>query len=135
MDWIAEKQTKAADKVKAEMAKPVPTNTLDGEFTDPGEILLGCDGVFDPWEIIGCMYGSYSDGFDICAIHVLEELLAKKADRDDLASYMFREVLCKLDLCDYGTSPRVCFATPQFYATLPELIAKWKAFSTVQWGK
>lgn len=127
----------AAQKVSEVMALEMPNAT----FHHPNpiakcaedEVYIGCDGVFDPWDIFPGIYGSYSSDFDDMAIEVLQELTSRKANRDDLAARMFREMLCNLNLCEYGTSPRVCFATPQFTELLPDLIEKWKEFSRVQW--
>lgn len=55
--------------------------------------------------------------------------------RKDLAAEMFREMLCVLDLCDYGTSPRVCFPISEFQTIMPNLIERWKDFYLIQWGE
>ena len=123
----------ALDRVRAELSKPVPTARIDEEFTDPNEILLGDERSFNPWEVIDCFYGCYSNDFDDCAIEVLSELIQRQAMRDDLGARMFREILCTMDLCEYGTSPRVCFPTPEFSEILPQLLSKWEAYSKVQW--
>lgn len=87
---------------------------------------------FDPWDLFP-LYGTYSSDFDECAIDVLEELQSGKKVRADLGAEMFREILCHAELCDYGTSPRGCFATQDFKAVLPAFIEKWKEFSAVIW--
>lgn len=136
-DWIKEAQDKAAQRVSDIMDMRVPTATLASPNPVAARaddaVIIGCDGVFDPWEIVGNMYGCYSSDFDECAIDVLQELLDGRPIRDDLGARMFREILCNLDLCDYGGSPRACFATPQFRALLPKLIEQWKQFYRVQW--
>ena len=124
-DWITERNEKAASIVKAALAKPAPKSEDD----------LGTD-FFDPWEDIfehPQLYGNYSAEFDICAVDILEELLAHEFKRNDLGAYMFREILCRNSLCDYGTSPRTCFVTTEFERVLPELIAKWKDYSKAHW--
>jgi hypothetical protein len=121
MNWIYEKQSGAAKKVADELSKPFD----DGEMSS-GEF-------FDPWSIFPCFYGSYSADFDWCAIGVLEGLVDADKAVWDLPSHMFREVLCTSDLCDYGSSPRACFATSYFKALLPEFIAKWKGYYENQW--
>jgi hypothetical protein len=129
-NWIAQKQREAADKVRVELAKPVSAHEHD----------IG-DEYFDPWELFPSLYGSYSRDFDDMALLVLRNLnLAYERRWDDqdhsegLAHEMFREMLCTADLCDYGTSPRVCFATEEFGSVLPDLIAKWEAYALVHWG-
>lgn len=123
-NWIVDAQDKAADSVLSILKLP-----LDSD-------MIGVDGYFDPWAIFPSIYGSYSSEFDECAIAVLRELKDPKYDergRTDLGAYMFREMLCVLDLCDYGTSPRVCFATAPFKAIIPDLIEKWLAYYLAQW--
>ena len=111
----------AIEILKNELRKPVPTKEESV-----------CIDFFDPWEAFP-LYGSYSDDFDKCAIDVLQEIRIKKKNRDDLGAEMFREILCSADLCDYGTSPRVCFANKEFMEILDELIEKWKAYSAAWW--
>lgn len=67
------------------------------------------------------------------ALRVLENLLAGRFDDEGLAEEMFREVLCNLELCDYGTSPRVCFPTNEFRVLLPSLIKKWREYYQIIW--
>jgi hypothetical protein len=57
-----------------------------------------------------------------------------EGEPEGLAHEMFREMLCTAELCDYGTSPRVCFANEPFKALLPQLIEKWEAYSAAQWA-
>lgn len=131
MDWIAQRQADAVARVQAELAKPLPQDDQD----------VG-DDVFDPWEIFPCLYGSYSMAFDDMALLVLGNIRLAAQERWDeqnwseetLAHEMFREILCNADLCDYGASPRTCFATLAFREVLPELIDKWVAWSRVHWG-
>lgn len=88
---------------------------------------------FDPWDLFDCFYGSYSSEFDDMAIDVLEDVRDGTHRRSDLAGEMFREVLCKRGLCEYGTSPRVCFPCEPFKALLPELIARWRVYRSATW--
>lgn len=88
---------------------------------------------FDPWDIFP-VYGNYSSEFDDMAIKTLESLLAGTFDDKGLAHEMFREILCKKSLCDYGTSPRVCFPTAQFKELLPKYIDKWEEYYKLSWG-
>ena len=111
------------DDLKALLKLPVAEHKYD----------LGSDGTFDPWSLFP-LYGSYSSDFDECAIEVLEELRERFSRRDDLGAEMFREMLCVMGLCDYGTSPRVCWPTPEFSALLPAFIEKWKAYSKLHWS-
>lgn len=94
---------------------------------------IGGSEFFDPWLLFPSIYGSYDSKFDKCAIHVLDELLFNYKTRDDLGAEMIREMLCKLDLCSYGTSPRVCFPNEGFKKLLPALIEKWKAYTFLYW--
>lgn len=88
---------------------------------------------FDPWHLFPSLYGSYSSAFDDMAIEVLSDIQGGTHNRSDLASEMFREMLCTAGLCDYGTSPRVCFPTPEFAKLLPRLIARWKEYAQIMW--
>ena len=88
---------------------------------------------FDPWALFPALYGSYSSAFDNMAIDVLKDIRDRTFDRTDLAAEMFREMLCKAGFCDYGTSPRVCFATQEFKEFLPRLIERWEEYSRIQW--
>jgi hypothetical protein len=115
-------EREAAEKLAALLILPLP---------DPD--CLGEVGRFDPWSLFP-LYGAYDSEFDECALAVLRELLAGKKARDDLAAEMFREMLCNLGLCDYGTSPRVCFPTAALREQLPALIEKWEAFSALHWS-
>lgn len=114
----------AAAKVAEIFARPMPE---DRE-------VMGCEGDFDPWDIFPTLYGSYSSAFDKLAVEVLTDILHNRVNRDDLAGEMLREMLCTARLCDYGTSPRVCFPTQEFRALLPALIDKWAAYATLAWG-
>lgn len=133
MNWIIEKQDTAAEKVRAELAKPL----ADDRY------MQGGDDTFDPWALFPYLYGSYSKAFDDMALGVLRHLQFAAEDRYDaiiwqqetLAHEMFREMLCTADLCDYGSSPRVCFATEAFKDILPALIAKWQDYSAMYWAE
>jgi hypothetical protein len=122
--WCERVDREAGDRLAALLALPMP----EGEYD------IGSEGTFDPWGLFP-LYGSYSSDFDQCAIDVLCELDANEKHRTDLAAEMFREMLCNLNLCDYGTSPRVCFPTRQFRALLPTLIERWRAYSALQWAE
>lgn len=130
MNWIAEKYREAAQKVAAEMAKPMPEY-----YEDAG------DHVFDPWELFPCIYGTYSEAFDDMALVVLRNIILASEWRhdeqapEDLAHEIFREMLCTADLCEYGTSPRVCFATPDFAELLPQLVDRWDKLAAIRWRR
>lgn len=101
----------------------------------PGQQQPYSDGEhFDPWELLPCLFGSYSSAFDDLAISVLTDVRDGSFIRNDLASEMFREMLCKADLC-YGTSPRTCFPTEYFRALLPRLIERWKRYAELMWDE
>lgn len=117
-----QRQKAASAKIAEIMALPIFDEHSESES----------ESFFDPWESFP-IYGTYSSDFDECAIEVLEEIRDKRKKRDDLGAEMFREMLCRMDLCDYGTSPRVCFSTSDFEAVLPAFIEKWKAFSKAHW--
>jgi len=116
---------KAAEKVRQALAFPLPETQYD----------CGAEGFFDPWGIFPCFYGNYSGEFDQMAITTLERLRDRVFEPEDLAAQMFREYLCVHHLCDYGSSPRVCFPTSQFEPLLPDLIKKWRAYSAIHWGQ
>ena len=123
MEWILKKEKDAADTVRAILALPNP----EGDLWSNGE-------VFDPWTLFSALYGSYNGEFDELAIEVLTDLRDGTYRRCDLASEMFREMLCTSNLCSYGTSPRCCFPTGDFEQVLPELIVRWGEFARNQWG-
>jgi hypothetical protein len=90
---------------------------------------------FDPWEIFPSLYGSYDSEFDQCALDVLIGLRDGETTRTDLASDMFREMLCTAGLCDYGSSPRACFPTQEFDLHLRTLIKRWQRYALIQWAE
>ncbi len=128
--WIYERQSNAAIRVKAVLAKPLP------DYRE----MCGADTTCDPWEIFPAIYGTYSSDFGEAALTVLRNLQLAQERRydeqteEELPHHIFREMLCTADLCDYGTSPRGCFPTEDFGILLPELIKKWAAFETILWG-
>ena len=125
-------ERKAGEELAALVAKPLaPSEDMIGvinEFTDEPEY-------FDPWDIFPLLYGSYSSSFDDMALEVLTNLVKRSFSGEELAHEMFREILCNKSLCDYGTSPRVCFPTKDFEELLPEYIEKWKQYYELQWGR
>lgn len=112
----------AAERVQALLAKP-----------DAYDCYTMSDEEFDPWALFPSFLGSYSAAFDDLAIDVLERIQEPRADGETLAHEMFREMLCTANLCDYGTSPRVCFPTNNFRPLLPELIERWKRYRAMMW--
>jgi len=112
----------AAEKLQRLLDLPLPKDCDD--FSQE---------TFDPWIMFPSLYGTYCDSFDTCAIEVLTELKNGIHERDDLGSDMFREILCNVNLCEYGTSPRNCFPTSYFLPILPIFIEKWKAYSIIKW--
>ncbi len=122
-NWIMEAQADAVQKVRVELAKP----DTEEDFAHSES--------FDPWELFPSLYGIYDKAFDDCAIEVLTGLLSEPPcwDRDDFGAQMFREILCTSDLCEYGTSPRVCFPTEAFKEVLPELVARWRVYRAHIW--
>lgn len=123
MDAFRKLEIEAAEAVNALLALPMPATRYD----------IGLDEFFDPWRVFPLIYGSYSSDFDECAIATLKDIQAGLRVRQDLASDMIREMLCSLNLCGYGTSPRFPFPSPEFRPLLPTLIVRWEAFSKVQW--
>ena len=97
-----------------------------------GDEMYSDDDHFDPWNLFPCFYGSYNSEFDDLAISVLEDMRDGTWKRRDLASEMLREVLCTSGLCDYGTSPRVCFASTKFAPMLPRLIDRWTEYAELK---
>lgn len=119
------------EKLKIILDMPVPEHSND----------FARD-VFYPWKLFPFIYGIYFESFDICAIEVLNELqdrvdgnLKNFYQREDVGSDMFREMLCRLDLCENGDSPRECFPTDDFSPLIPILIEKWKKYYSVMWEK
>lgn len=101
----------------------------------PADSLYSDGECFNPWDLFPSVYGTYSSHFDDLAIDVLTDILDGEVRRDGLAEQMFREMLCKRGFCTYGTSPRTCFAEPDFYSRLPVLIERWKAYSKIHWER
>ena|ERR1039458_2593736 len=130
-NYYQKREREAGEELKKLLVKPIaPSSDLIGvidEKTNEPEY-------FDPWDIFP-IYGSYSSAFDDMALEVLENLLDSKFEGEELAHEMFREMLCKMSLCDYGTSPRVCFPTSELKGLLPELIKKWKQYYKLMWYK
>jgi hypothetical protein len=128
-NYYTKLEREAAEALKSLLNKPTaPSQDMIGvidEKTNEPEY-------FDPWDIFP-VYGNYSSEFDDMAIKTLENLLAGTFEDKGLAHEMFREILCKKNLCDYGTSPRVCFPTAQFKELLPQLIDKWKQYYKLSW--
>lgn len=125
MNYWIEMEAKAAAALDEMLAKPsIPAN---GDPYSDGEC-------FDPWDLFPCLYGSYSGAFDELALEVLRDLRDGTRNRTDLAAEMFREILCTSDLCDYGTSPRVCFPTQALKERLPRLIERWEEYEKLHWG-
>lgn len=122
MDHIRKAESEAVAALREWADLPVPMDNWE----------LGSEGVFDPWDFFG-MYGSYSSEFNDLAIGVLTDIRDRVFTDRGLAGEMFREMLCFKNLCDYGTSPRVCFATQPFREVLPMLIEKWTAYNAVMW--
>ena len=123
MNFYEAQERKAGEMVDALLAKPpIPD---DGMYSD-GEC-------FDPWDLFPCLYGSYSEAFDDMAIAVLSDIRDGTHIRTDLASEMFREMLCRTGLCDYGSSPRVCFSSGALKEKLPLLIERWREYAQIHW--
>ena len=123
MNFYEKREMEAIKRVKSLLALPAipPDNCYsDGEC-------------FEPWALFPALYGSYSSDFDDLAIAVLEDIRDMTHKRDDLANEMFREILCTTGLCDYGTSPRVCFAATGFIPLLPTFIERWKEYAAIKW--
>lgn len=112
----------AAERVQALLAKP-----------DAYDRYTLSDQDFDPWQLFPSLLGCYSAAFDDLAIDVLERIQTLREEGETLAHEMFREMLCTANLCDYGTSPRVCFPTSNFRPLLPELIERWKRYRAIMW--
>ena len=127
--WYQKAERKAGEELAELLAKPsAPSHDLIGVIDEKTDQIQ----YFDPWDIFP-LYGSYSSAFDDMAITVLENISDGNRKKETLAHEMFREMLCKKNLCDYGTSPRVCFPTEEFQELLPELITKWKQYRKLMW--
>lgn len=121
--WYDKKEREATEELTALLKLPVEEQVHSQSF--------------DPWRPFEkALYGSYSSEFDNMALAVLDDLLHGTYNARDygLAQEMFREILCTKGLCEYGTSPRSCWALPTFKELLPEYIAKWKEYYKLQWG-
>tara|TARA_R100001086_G_scaffold200735_1_gene116953 strand:- start:1890 stop:2582 length:693 start_codon:yes stop_codon:yes gene_type:complete len=147
LDWLMTALTRIkAARSESEDTQPKATHTQEDVdalvrlremmlLPDPeDENSIGVEGTFDPWALFPNVYGSYDAAFDVCAVEVLTDILEGQRRRDDLASDIFREMLCSMGLCEYGTSPRVCFPAPEFRQVLPTLIERWKRYYLTNWG-
>ena len=121
MNYYEKQEKESMQKVSNMMKKPI-------DYNDD----MGTDG-FDPWEIFP-VYGSYSSEFDDMAIKTLTDILNGTHKSQGLAQEIFRELLCNMELCNYGTSPRTCFPNESFEKVLPEYIGKWKEYYKLQWN-
>lgn len=130
--WYEKREREAGEELERLLARPMAsTGDVIGaisETTNEPEY-------FDPWDMFPCLYGSYSSVFDDMALEVFENMLNGNRKDETLAHEMFREILCNKNLCDYGTSPRVCFPTSIFKKLLPEYLSKWKEYYQITWGK
>lgn len=122
-------EREAAEELEELLARPnAPTSDSIGVIDEK----TNKPQYFDPWDIFS-VYGNYSSTFDDMALEVLENLLDGNRKDESLAHEMFREMLCYKNLCDYGTSPRVCFPTAQFKRLLPMYIEKWEEYYKLNW--
>jgi hypothetical protein len=123
VNFYEQKEAEANAKLDALLAlPPIPA---DGMYSD-GEC-------FNPWDLFPTLYGTYSSAFDDMALEVLADIRDRTHNRTDLAAEMFREMLCTSGFCDYGSSPRVCFASSGFAERLPRFIERWDEYSGIHW--
>jgi hypothetical protein len=122
-NYYQKRERQAVEALDAMLVKPPMPD--DGMCSD-GEC-------FDPWDLFPCVYGSYSSEFDDLALAVLSDINVEACERCDLAAEIFREILCTTGFCDYGTSPRVCFATTAFKERLPRFIERWREYAQIMW--
>jgi len=75
--------------------------------------------VYDMWEDLGLSCAGYNSEIDADVIAVCEHIISsfdestpepKPLDLDDKYVELIKYILCNAGLCDYGTSPRVCFS-------------------------
>lgn len=123
MNYYEKIEAESIAELKKLLAKPVSADMSSEDF--------------DPWDIFP-FYGSYSSDFDEMALETLTDILngtylARK--EFELGREMFREILCNKELCEYGTSPRTCWANESFKELLPEYIDKWRHYFKLQWGE
>lgn len=133
MDYY-QREKEAAARVAELLERPIAAEPMVQSVED-----------FDPWDLFPCVYGSYSSDFDEAMLDVLTALNLAANDnwdeafamqrKEGLAHRIFREMLCNAELCDYGTSPRSCFATTEFSPLLPRLIGRWKEYYAMKWGE
>lgn len=124
MNFFEQQRIEAIAKLDALLA--LPSIPEKGEMFSDGEC-------FVPWDLLPSLYGTYSSEFDDLALDVLTDIRDRTFLRTDLAAQMFRELLCTAGFCEYGTSPRVCFASSGFAERLPRLIERWDEYSSIRW--
>lgn len=117
----------AIERVKVSLTKPDISSKSD----------TGMVGFFfEPWEaLFPHLYGGYSADFGVVAIESLEEVMncVHSPHVDSLPHKMFKEMLCVQELCEYGSSPRVCFAETEFKEIIEEVISRFKHYEKIYW--
>lgn len=94
---------------------------------------------WDPWGALNLRCLSYNAQIDQDAINVLQGIQDKLYCTDIAERYsmspahveLLQGIFCSANWCEYGTSPRACFAMDR--EGFPNLIAAWKDFYHRQW--
>lgn len=95
---------------------------------------------WDPWDVLGLHCLSYNSEIDRDAINVLQGIQDKLYCTDIAEKYamssshveLLQSIFCSANWCEYGTSPRACFAIDR--DGFPALIAAWEAYYARQWN-
>jgi hypothetical protein len=115
----------AIERVKENLSRPDISNKNDASVL--GEF-------FDPWEaLFPHLYGSYSNDFGRIAIESLKEVMTVSylLHFDSLPHKMYKEMLCVQELCEYGVSPRGCFAEIEFAEIIEDVIRRFEHYEMV----
>lgn len=118
---------KTLNDIKVALLKPIQGEGDYGDYHD----------FFNPWDDVFPMFmGVYNSCFNTVAIDLMTKLRDRSFEspkENELAYQMLQEILCQMDLCTYGGSPRGSWAEPDFLEILPALVAKWREYAHVAW--
>lgn len=97
-------------------------------------------GIWDMWEALGVPNGGYSSAVDLDVIKVMICIRDKMYGPDIAAKLgmsnshveLIQYMLCSVDWCEYGSSPRGCF--PNGQENFERLLKACEDYYVHQWG-
>lgn len=129
MEYWRKRELEAAERIRKEVAKPLPE---DSESCGAGDR-------FDPWAVFDGIVGAYDGAIDQMAIATLEAVRDQKTfdllkGESGLFVQFFLHILAGHDYVEYGTSPRgAWFTHGAVDALADEWISKWRAWYEINW--